>query len=56
MVALLAVALHLRGLHPFEKALVAAIALGPFLVLFLVVYVVRRRDLAEDDSRPTPKD
>jgi hypothetical protein len=36
--------LHLGALHGYEKALVALIAFGPFLVLFLLVHVVRRRD------------
>lgn len=37
-------ALHLGALHAHEKALVALIAFGPFVVLFAVVYVIRRRD------------
>jgi hypothetical protein len=40
-------ALHMGALHPYEQALVALVAFGPFLVLFVVVYVVRRRDVAE---------
>lgn len=48
-VALVALAalLHLGSLHGYEKALVALIAFGPFVVLFAVVYVVRRRDARE---------
>ena len=42
------VPLHLGGLHPYEQALVALVALGPFVVLGIVVYVVRRRDIAEE--------
>ena len=40
----LLVALHLGGLHPYERALVLAIAFGPFVVLGVVVAVLRRRD------------
>ena len=42
--------LHMGALHPYETLLVALIAVGPFVVLFVVVYVVRRRDLAEEDA------
>jgi hypothetical protein len=42
--------LHLGGLHPAEKALVLLVAFGPFLVLFAVVYVVRRRDIAQEEA------
>jgi hypothetical protein len=41
--------LHLGALHPFEQLLVALIAFGPFVVLFVVVYVVRRRDVADEE-------
>lgn len=34
--------LHLGDLHAYEKALVAAIALGPFLVLFVLVALRQR--------------
>jgi hypothetical protein len=44
----LAVAAHLGGLHPFENALVLAIAFGPFVVLGVVVAVLRRRDAADE--------
>lgn len=40
--------LHLGGLHPYEQALVLAVAFGPFVVLAAVVYVLRRRDIAEE--------
>jgi hypothetical protein len=40
----LVTALHLGALHAHEKALVALIAFGPFVVLFAVLVVVRRRD------------
>jgi hypothetical protein len=35
---------HLGGLHGYERALVALIALGPFVVLAVVVALQRRRD------------
>jgi len=41
--------LHLGGLHPVEQALVLLVAFGPFVVLAVVVYVVRRRDVAEEE-------
>ncbi|KRF18785.1 hypothetical protein ASG90_02485 [Nocardioides sp. Soil797] len=49
---------HMGQLHAYENYLVLAIAFGPFLVLGLVVFVVRRRDLAEDDdgARPTARE
>ena len=42
--------LHLGALHPYEQVLVIALAFGPFVILALVVYVIRRRDLARDDG------
>ena len=42
--------LHLGSLHAYEKVLVALVAFGPFLVLFVLVYVVRRRDLGENSG------
>ena len=48
-----ALPLHMGALHPYEQLLVALVAFGPFVVLFVVVYVVRRRDIAaEDADRP----
>ena len=41
---MLATLWHLGALHAYEAALVALVAFGPFIVLFAVVYVVRRRD------------
>lgn len=43
-------AYHMGNLHPFEQALVLLLAFGPFLVLFGVVFVVRRRDVADDEA------
>ena len=40
--------LHMGALHPFEQALVFLLAFGPFLVLALVLYFARRRDVPED--------
>ena len=45
--------LHLGGLHPFEQALVIGLAFGPFVVLAVVIYVVRRRDLADEEQSPS---
>lgn len=39
---------HLGALHGYEKVLVGLLAFGPFAVMGLVVYVVRRRDLEEE--------
>jgi hypothetical protein len=44
------VPLHLGGLHPYEQLLVLAIAFGPFVVLGFVVYVGRRRAIAEEET------
>lgn len=40
--------LHMGALHPVEQLLVLSVAFGPFLVLFVVVYVARRRAIAEE--------
>jgi hypothetical protein len=45
-----ALPLHMGALHPFEQLLVALVAFGPFVVLFVVVYVVRKRDVAAEES------
>ncbi len=47
---LLLVLWHLGELHAIEKVLVGLIAFGPFVVLAIVVYVVRKRDLAEEEA------
>ena len=44
------VPLHLGALHPVEQLLVALLAFGPFVVLFVVVYVVRRGDVAAETA------
>jgi hypothetical protein len=38
------VALHLGGLHPFEKVLTLLLAFGPFIVLGVVIAVRRRHE------------
>jgi hypothetical protein len=43
------VPLHLGALHPAEQLLVLTVAFGPFLVLFVVVYVARRRAIEEEE-------
>jgi len=48
--------LHLGALHPVEQLLVGLVAFGPFVVLFVVVYVVRRRDIAEDEAGNETRD
>jgi len=50
MNSLLLTLLHMGNLHPVEKGLVGIIAFGPFVVLAFVVYVVRKRDLAEEEA------
>jgi hypothetical protein len=40
----LAVPLHMGALHPLESLVMAALALGPFVILAVVVTVVSRRD------------
>jgi hypothetical protein len=39
--------LHLGSLHPFEQAMVVALAFGPFLVLGVVTLLRRRQDRGE---------
>lgn len=50
MVQLVLAPMHLGALHAYEKALVALIAFGPFVVLGVVVYVIRRRDVAAEEA------
>ncbi|MDN5892763.1 MAG: hypothetical protein L0H93_01955 [Nocardioides sp.] len=45
---------HMGQLHAYEQYLVFALAFGPFVVLGLVVFLVRRRDVA-DDAREADK-
>ncbi|MDT0201879.1 hypothetical protein [Nocardioides sp. AE5] len=39
---------HMGQLHAYEHLIVYALAFGPFIVLGIVVWFVRRRDLAEE--------
>lgn len=41
--------LHFGSLHPFEQVLVVLLAFGPFILLGVVVFVIRRRDIAEEE-------
>jgi hypothetical protein len=50
MSSVLPLPLHLGGLHPYETALLALLAFGPFVVLAFVVVVMRRRDAAGEDG------
>ncbi len=38
------VPLHYGALHTYEKWLVPIVGIGPFVVMFVVVYFVRKRD------------
>ena len=40
--------MHLGALHPVEQLVVLLVAFGPFVVLFVVVYVARRRAIEEE--------
>lgn len=51
----LLVPMHLGQLHAYETALLALLAFGPFVVLAFVVAVVRRRDVAADQSERSPR-
>jgi hypothetical protein len=50
------VALHMGGLHPYEKLLTLVLAFGPFVVLGIVIAVRRRHDLAEERAEAPPAD
>ena len=52
MTSLTPVPLHLGALHPYELLLVLVIAFGPFVVLAVVVFLLRRRDLREESRDP----
>ena len=49
MTSLTPVPLHLGALHPYELLLVLVIGLGPFVVLAVVVFVLRRREIAREE-------
>ena len=42
--------LHMGQLHAWEQVLVLLLAFGPFILLGAVVFVVRRRDIAEEQA------
>ncbi len=42
------VPVHLGDLHAYETVLLTILAFGPFVVLAVVVYIIRRRDLADE--------
>ena len=44
------IALHLGALHPFEKVLTLALAIGPFVILGIVIWVRARQDRREEDD------
>lgn len=41
--------LHFGSLHPIEQLLVVLLAFGPFILLGVIVFVIRRRDIAEEE-------
>lgn len=45
----LVVPAHLGSLHGYEAALLGLLAFGPFVVLAVVVALVRRRDLQQEE-------
>jgi hypothetical protein len=44
------IAMHIGGLHPYEKVLTLVLAFGPFLVLGAVIAVRRRHDADSADD------
>ena len=46
------IAMHMRALHPFEKALTLLLAFGPFLVLGSVVAIRRRHEADDETTQP----
>ena len=51
MTSLTHLPLHLGALHPYELVLMLVIGFGPFVVLGVVVSVLRRREIAREESR-----
>lgn len=43
--------LHFGDLHPFEQIIVILLAFGPFILLGIVVFIIRRRDIAEEERQ-----
>ncbi len=44
--------LHIGSDHPVAAALTALLAFGPFVVLGIVIFVMRRREAEEDPEGP----
>jgi uncharacterized protein YpmS len=42
---------HMGQLHAWEQVFVLLLAFGPFILLGIVVVVVRRRDIAEEEGQ-----
>ena len=40
------IALHLGALHPYERVLVLILAIGPFVILGIAIWVRARQDRA----------
>lgn len=47
--------LHFGSLHPIEQVVVVLLAFGPFMLLGLVVFVIRRRDIAEEEREQSDR-
>ena len=43
--------LHLGPIHPVEQVLILLLAFGPLLLLALTIWVSRRRNSGDKDSR-----
>ena len=48
------VALHMGGLHPYEKVLTLVLAFGPFVVLGVVI-ALRRREEPPEPAEPADR-
>jgi hypothetical protein len=48
--------LHFGSTHPIETALILLVAIGPFVGLGIVVFVIRRRDAFEEEAQDGDKD
>ncbi len=44
------VPLHLGPLHPVEQVLTLVLAFGPFVLLALTIWIVRRRNSDDNDT------
>jgi hypothetical protein len=42
--------LHFGALHPYETVLAVILAVAPFVVLFAVILIRRRQDIAADEA------